>query len=297
MGKAVSTYRFSKANMNLLDFARQNGLTSCKGNVRKWTGDLNGSSEGHAVRRNLVLEKRLHKETAGQSALRALVLEIGRWNPAAGGALAWLRQLLGSSSGTFLCKGAAVPNTTDTEALCRLTSIDAVYHHLVDDRVTGTVAVLAVTTSSPTREDELRTWAKFAFESKVGPYDAIDPNKTVRGMLPVVFGAPKTDVTAYTRHGARAGRLLQLIGKSRDPVDWSDQCLLVFNRTDVPQCCVPSALDAFDNKYFLPPCRNASWGSTWDLKTNGGTVVAGVRECTLMPFPARAIVEISVVEV
>lgn len=283
--------------MNLLDFALRNHLTSCKGTVQKWTADLNHSPDGHAVRRNLVLEKRLHLEASGQSALRTLILKIGRWNPARVGALTWLHQLLESSSATFLCKGARVPNTADTEALCRLTSIDAVYHHLVDDRVTGTVALMAVATSSLTQEDELRAWAEFAFRSNAGPYSAIDPDKLVRGMLPVVFAAPKIDITAYTSAGARAGRLLRLIGKSRDPADWSDQCLLVFKQGDVPQCCVPSALDAYDNKYFLPPSKNASWGSTWDLETNGGIVVAGVRECTLMPFPARAIVEISVMEV
>lgn len=285
-----------EAAVDLRTIACRLGLSDCVEVVEAWLGDLAGAenSDGASFKSNLEGEVCLPRTANGRAALRLLLQEVHAWQSDGRSAIAWSAHLLTRSADRLLCQGRPVPTDERTETLSRITSVETVRQYLLYDEVRDDQGVISQATGRDSDQGRWYEWTTVLEEGPSQLFELIDPRKTVRGQIPVVFASPEVDRLARWSAVPPVAELLQVLGILEPEGIPTDQCLLTFRQQDVGEGHIPSALDAFRQPYFLPARQRDKWGWTRDLAVRTARPQRGVRECVTRAFRAEHLISVRV---
>jgi len=243
--------------------------------VSDWFDRLNPiGNEGH-FKRNLdrdavwkqsnELENHLGEFAEG---LKALVVSRRRNTPLGDA------KLVIDSRQCLVCIGPVA--VIKDKQLCRLVSATDVYLWLADQAIRPPLPRDSTGGFDPIG---LKTWAQLLtnHETYLGQLrkDAI-----LRGMLPVAFWVPESDISINGSYLTRERMLAKLGLDARR--DISIGFILQLEKSQLPEVRVPTGWDAFCNPHFSPQDIGSATGYTIDIETNE----RGAREIVSLPVSA-----------
>ncbi|MFN0072834.1 MAG: hypothetical protein ACKVVP_15220 [Chloroflexota bacterium] len=272
----------ANGTMNLFEFAQSSASGVTEEQIMSWRGALEAAGNGTFFLRNLDADVCLTLSESGCQALEALLgfvaAQLGSSN-----ALDDLSAELTARAGTYLCQARSVEQSSPTDAVSQVRSLESVLRHLVSPESLATANVIPEATGNADDNDSRRDFANDYLENTANRSTVLMADAPVRGRLPLVFAMPVVDHKNQITADTTTVRICQRIGI---PEIADDLCVLDFLQTRVGEAHLPTAFDAFTHEYFWAPEADAQWGHTRDL-VDGGSV--GVREGVVREFPARLI--------